>query len=260
MRERRELVHVDADRKGRRAHRVAVGAEQVAAQRFAVRLVVHVVREVLHVLLGLEADQVVREQRAHQPLVLRNGRHDDLRRQRNVQEEADALLAAHGAQLGGQRHQVVVVDPDDVVVLQQRHQLAREQLVHAPVAADEAGIEMRQVQAVVEHRPEHVVAVAQVVAVVVFAAQVERGQRHLAGLLLVHLAFARGPAFDDLPAPAEPQAAALLQALAQGHGQAAGGGLARVGHAVRNNDETTHMHESQGADRRTAALMMPTIE
>ncbi|MNS92022.1 hypothetical protein D3C72_1261390 [compost metagenome] len=260
MRERRELVHVDADGEGVAAHRLPVGAVHVVAQVLAMGLVAHVVLEVLHVLLRLEADQVVREQRAHQPFMLRNGRDDDLRWQRNVQEEADALLAAHGAQLGGQRHQVVVVDPDDVVVLQQRHQLAREQLVHAAVAADEAGIEMRQVQAVVEHRPEHVVAVAQVVAVVVVATQVERGERHLAGLLLVQLAFARGAALDDLPAPAEPQAAALLQALAQGHGQAAGGGLARVGHAVRNNDETTHMHESQGADRRTAALMMPTIE
>ena len=39
-----------------------------------------------------------------------------------------------------------------------------------------------------------------------------------------------------------------------------GGRLAWVGHAVRNDDETAHMQESQGADRRTAALMMPTIE
>ena len=107
-------------------------------------LVAHVVLEVLHVLLGLEADQVVGEQRAHQPFVLRDGRDDDLRRQRDVQEEADALRAAHRAQLGGQRDQVVVVHPDDVVLLQQRHQLAREELVHAPVAADEAGVEMRR--------------------------------------------------------------------------------------------------------------------
>ena len=66
----------------------------------------------------------------------------------------------------------------------------------------------RQVEPVVEHRPQHAVAVAEVVAVVVFAAQVDGGQRDLAGLLHVQLALAGRAAFDDRAAPAEPEAAA----------------------------------------------------
>ena len=153
MRQGRELVHVDADREGAAAHRLPVRAEHVVTQCLAMRLADDVALEMLNVLIGLQPDQIKGEERPHKPLVLRDGRHDFLRRQRDVQEEAHALLAAHGAQFSRQRNQVVVVNPDDVVRLKHRHQLAREQLVDAPVSADETCIEVRQIEPVMEHRP-----------------------------------------------------------------------------------------------------------
>ena len=239
---------------------------------------------------GSGSRPVVGEQRPHQPLVLRNGSRDQGRRQRYVQEEADALAAADRAQLGRQRDQVVVVDPDLVVGLQQRRQLAREQLVHAPVDVQVlAGVEVRRVQPVVEHRPQHAVAVAQVVAVMILPAQVHRGQRDIAGLLLVQFALAGRAALrglHHLAAPAEPEPARHLQRLAQRDGQAAGRRVARIGDAVRYRHQSTHrlpcrrsllspsvpargrhgslaraqITESHGADRRTAPLIRPTIE
>ena len=53
----------------------------------------------------------------------------------------------------------------------------------------------------------------------------------------MHLAVARRAVLDDLAAPAEPQAAALGEGIAQGHGQTTRRGLARIADAVGNQDE-----------------------
>jgi hypothetical protein len=153
------------------------------------------------------------------------------------------------------------VDPDDVVALQQREQLAREQLVHAPVAAQVAGLEMRQVQPVMEDRPQHAIGIAAIVGVMVVLAQVQLGQGDAAGLAEAQFTLAGRAAFDHLAAPAEPQAAGLLQGFAQGHRKSAGGGLAWIGQAIGYHHESGHqITASQDADRRIAQLMMPTIE
>jgi len=195
------------------------------------------VREVLP---ALEAHQIAGEQRAHEPVVLRDRGEDRGRRQRDVQEEPDRIPAAHRPQFGGERDQVVVVDPDHVAGLEQRLQAPGEQLVDPAVAGDRARLETGQVEPVVEHRPEDAVAVDAVVGIVVVAADVDRRQGHRAGLVDVQVAFAGGAAIDDAAAPAEPQAAGRVQRLAERDCQAAGGHLARIGHAVRNDDEPVH--------------------
>ena len=67
--------------------------------------------------LGLEADQIVMAERRDQPLVVGQRGEDFRRRKRNVQEEADPVLVAALAQRLGERDQVIVVHPDDVVGL-----------------------------------------------------------------------------------------------------------------------------------------------
>ena len=75
------------------------------------------------------------------------------------------------------------------------------------------------------------------------------------------LALAGRAVLDHLAAPAEPQAAGLLQGFAQRHRQAASGGLAGIGQAIGYNNESRHqITASHDADRRIAQLMMPTIE
>jgi len=115
-----ELVHVDADGEGLDLHRGAKGAQALGSHLFGAALAAHVAREVRHVGLALQSHQVIGEQRTHQPLVLRYRRHDQRRRHGDVQEETNALAAAHGTQLCGQRDQVVVMHPDDVVIAQER--------------------------------------------------------------------------------------------------------------------------------------------
>ena len=224
-------------------HRTVERAPAPVAEVLRVCFGLDVAAEVRVVGLALEADQVVGEQRPDQPVVPRNGREDQRRRQRNVQEEADPVSAAQRAQLRGQRDQVVVVHPDDVVVAQQRLELAGEDLVHAPVTRDVARVEIGQVQPVMKHRPQHAVRIAHVKGLVVGPTEVDRHQLHGAGLLRAQFTLPIGAArrvFDDLSAPAEPEAAGVAQHVAQRDGQPARGGLARIGNAVGDDDEPAH--------------------
>ncbi len=256
-----EFIDVDADGHGPRPHAAAEGLEDVVLAALGARLVVHVAGEVRQVGVALEADQVVGEERAHQPFVLRNGGHDQRRRQWDVQEEAHALLATQGAQLGGQRNEVVVVDPHQVFGPQQRGQPVREQAVDTAVAVDVAAVEFGQVEPVVEYRPQHAVGITQVVGRVVGARQVQRGQRQRAGTVQAGRDVAAFAGFHHLTAPAEPQPAGRGQRVAKPDSQAAGSRLARVGHTVGDDDQARHqITVSQGADRRTAPLISPTIE
>jgi hypothetical protein len=58
-------------------------------------------------------------------------REDLRRRKRGVQEEPQPPVAAETAQLLAERDQMVVLDPDDVAVLEQRHEPFGEQLLTA---------------------------------------------------------------------------------------------------------------------------------
>lgn len=191
-RERLELVDVDANRERAGRQRAAERAQPAVRQPRRAGFRLDVMLEVQQIRFGLEADEVIREQRAHQPFVFRDRGHDRRRRHRDVQEEADRIRAAHRAQLGGERNQLVVVHPDDVVGPQQRAQLAREQLVHAPVTVGEASIELREVEPIVKHRPQHVVRVAEVVSVVILRIEIDRRELDAADVLDLHVVAPRG--------------------------------------------------------------------
>ena len=219
---------------------VVVSAKPVIAQRSRIGFVLHITRKVQQISFALKADQVIRKQGAHQPLILRNGRQNGLRRKGNVQEKANAVFAPQGTQFSGQRYQVVVMHPDEVIRLEQAHELACKQPVNAPVSFKKARIKTRKVQAVMKHRPKHAIAVAQVVAVVVFGAQINRGQRDPAGLVYMQLALAWRAIADDISAPAKPQPPSLIQSRSQGNSQAAGSCFSGVCNAIGHNNQATH--------------------
>src|SRR5258708_35712342 len=93
-----------------------------------------------------------------------------------------------------------------------------------------------------EYRPQDIVGVTQVVRVVILAAQIKRRKRDVAGRLdmnfpLTGLRAIRG--FPDFAAPAEPEAASLLQAFSYCYGESAGCRLGRVGSAILIYDEAS---------------------
>jgi hypothetical protein len=211
--------------------------------------------------VGLEAHEVVVQQRPHDPLVDRQGREDLGRREGRVQEEAHALPQAELAQLLRERDQVEVVHPDEVVRLQEPRQSRGEARVDVPVDVELRPLEAHQVDAEVQQRPQAVVAEAVVVAVVLVLREVERRAGDAGGLLGLQARLVRA---RQAAAPAEPQPAALPQRIDEPDGEAARG--RRAAHrpdAVRDGDEAggrLHVKASQPRERRMAAFTMPTSE
>ncbi|KAG1090440.1 hypothetical protein G6F40_013130 [Rhizopus arrhizus] len=185
--------------------------------------------EAIGVALGLEADQVVGIQRGEQPQVIGHGLQQVGRGHRDVQEEADAAADAAFAQQRTERDQVVVVDPDDVVLAQQRGELVGEQRVDLVVGLAGATVVVDQVQAEVQQRPQRAVGEAVVVTVNFALAQVQGDELDVAVLLRVQRATALAHA---LAAPSEPPAAACLPLGQQADRQAASAVLAGHRHAV----------------------------
>ena len=167
-----------------------------------------VMGEVVAVVVGLEADQVVMDEAAEDLLVVGHRRQDVGRRAGNVEEEADRVDAAARPEFAGERHQVIVVHPDDVVVLDDRVELIGEQAVDAHVAALVGARIFLQVDPIVQDRPQHPVGEAVVIFLVVGLGEVDDGVFDPAAF---EAARRRRFAVADVAAPAEPDADAIAQ-------------------------------------------------
>ena len=71
---------------------------------------------------------------------------------------------------------MIVVHPDDVVGAQHRLQKRGKTPVHVHVLVEEAGLELGDVEPVVEDGPEHRVGIAEVVASVLGGRQLDGGE------------------------------------------------------------------------------------
>ena len=140
-----------------------MGAEQAVAELVADAFATQAAGEILEVVVGLEADEIVMREPAHDLLMHRHGEEHIGRRPGDVQEEADLVLEAHLAQFGGQRDQMVVVDPDDVVRLDQRRQPVGEEAVDAEIAGHFLAAIFGKIQPVMADRPENTVGKAVVI-------------------------------------------------------------------------------------------------
>jgi hypothetical protein len=196
--------------------------------------------KVLHVLIGLEADHVIGEERIDQPFMVRHGGDDLGRRKGDVQEEAHPVPDPQPAQLGAERDHVVVVDPDDVVLGQQPRQRARHPLVDGPVAIELGRVEDGEVEAIVKDRPERPVGIAEIIAVIFLLRQRLGGDGD--GLLAVEMDADLGVVRHDVAGPAEPYAAAVAQHVADRDREAAGlRAFREVANPVRGEDDAAHV-------------------
>jgi membrane glycosyltransferase len=123
------------------------------SRRGPVRLGNQIADEIAGIVLGLEADEVVLQEQRHQLLVVRQrGQH--LRRgQRHVQEEADPVGVAEFSQRIGDRNEMIIMDPDDVVFGDDLCKLGREMLVHPEIAAQIAPREFGEIEPIMQDRP-----------------------------------------------------------------------------------------------------------
>ena len=228
--------------------KVAEAEGAVADAEFAVRsrqrepFALHAAGEVLDVPVGLEADQVVGGERLEQPAMDRHGEPHVGRRPGNVQEESDAVLDAEAAKLGGERNQVIVLNPDDVVGLQLRGEHAGEERIDAEIAGDVLVLEVGEIEPVVKQRPEGAIGEAGVVFVDIALGQVDEGKLDVALLAPVDVELLGVGPLRGVAGPAQPQPATLGEHGLQRHRQTArlGALIARRRNPVRNHHQPAH--------------------
>ncbi len=156
---------------------------------------------------------------------------------------------------------MVVVDPYDIVLPEQRAQTIGEHAIDPQVAAGVGAGIFLQVDAVVKDRPEHAVGEAVVIFLDVVLRQVDE---HIIDLVdLDRLRFAGRLLLRHLAAPAEPHAAAIFERRLDRDRHPAGERRTRgVGNrdAIGNDDQSRAHASSQLDDSLVAVLMIPAIE
>jgi hypothetical protein len=119
----------------------------------------------------------------------------------NMVKKPDPVAMTAIAKCLGQRQQVIIMNPDNVVGLQNLVQFGREALVDPHIAAEIAAREFRKIQPIMQNRPEHSVGVPVVIFLVVLFGEV--GQ-HVRLMTMLNRADRHIRCGSDQTAPAEP--------------------------------------------------------
>jgi hypothetical protein len=125
-----------------------------------------------------------------------------------VQKKANPVAMAARAQFARESHQVVIVHPDDVVLVHQRAQVVRIQLIHAHVPARLGTGVLLEVDPAVENRPEHAIGEPVAIFLNVALRQVDLGIGHFVDLVSSRLTCRL---VGHLAAPAKPHAVLIFE-------------------------------------------------
>ena len=90
-----------------------------------------------------------------------------------MQEEADRLGPVQLAQFFGERDQMIIVNPDEVLRQQHRRQGPRKHPVHTQVTGEITSRELDKRAAKMEQRPEHAVGVPDIVFVEILPREID---------------------------------------------------------------------------------------
>ena len=142
-------------------------ADQPAFVDLGAREFLNAALEVGDIGRGLEANHVILQQILDEARMVGQRRQQIRTREGDVEKETDARLTAEIAQIGAERHEMIIVDPDEIVGLKMRHQGVGELLVHPQIALIIVLLETHEIGAVMEQRPDHAVGEAEVKGLVV---------------------------------------------------------------------------------------------
>jgi hypothetical protein len=92
-----------------------------------------------------------------------------------MQKKSDPVGVAASPQRVGNRVQVVVVDPDQIVALDDFFELGREVIVDPEISAQIPTRELREIEPVMQDRPQHPICEAVVVFLMIILRQVGDG-------------------------------------------------------------------------------------
>lgn len=146
-------IDVDADWEDARPEIFSRDAQSVRGNHFAAQNFADEAAEIRVIGDRLETDQIIVQQRIHQPLVFGNcGKHLG-RRKWNVKEETDFVANAARAKFGAQRNQMIIMHPEKVAPVQIGRQDVGEASVNSPVSFRGLEREMREIEAIMINRP-----------------------------------------------------------------------------------------------------------
>ena len=172
-RQARESFRLHPDRECADANNAIAEVKAVAARPWQAAFIGDVAGKIRRIDFGLEADQVVVAERRDQLIMIGQGREDFRRRERNVDEETDLVVVPAIAQRLGERHEMIVVHPHDIVGPQQFFRCVGEILVDAKIAAKVAAREFGKVEPIMQDRPQHAVGETVVEFLVVVLGQID---------------------------------------------------------------------------------------
>ena len=113
-----------------------------------------IVLEILPILDGLKADEVVSEHRARDFAMVRHSRHGAAVRPRRVQEESERTLHVEPAQLRAKDEKVIILDPKNRLGCVEAQQSARHEGVDLAIRDIIVAADMNEIGARVQCRPQ----------------------------------------------------------------------------------------------------------
>jgi hypothetical protein len=159
-----------------------------------------------------------------------------------VQEESDPVGMAAPPQGIRDRDQVIVVDPDKIVILDDFLQFGRKVIVDPEISAEVSPRKLGEVQPIMQDRPQHPVGEPIIVFLIVMFSQVGDD---VFDILVFDGSRSKLVLCSDFPAPAEPHASVVLQCRPQRHLKPAGA----LG-AIASGDRNTIGYDRQARQYR----------
>src|SRR5262249_23800380 len=123
------------------------------ARRVALRH--EVANEIARVAFGLKSHNVILHEQRDQLLMLRQRGYDLRGRERNVQEKPDPVGMASTPQGVRDRDQVIIVDPNEIIILDDFLKFDREVIIDPEIPAEVPTRKLSKIEPIMQYRPQH---------------------------------------------------------------------------------------------------------
>ena len=152
-----------------------------------------------------------------------------------MQEEPDAIAVAAATHRVGDRDEMVVMDPDQIIFLDDLFELGGKMIIDLEISAEIPARELGKVDPVMQDWPQHAIGKAVVVFVKAFLRKIGN---HIFDIVMSKRARLKRIAGCDLAAPAQPETAVIVKRWPQCDFETASAG----GTVVRNRDAIRNDH------------------
>ena len=154
-----------------------------------------------------------------------------------MQEETDWLLATEASQFLPKRHQMKIMDPDNVVRAEESFESRRESAIHRPVLEKIVAFELHQIHAVVQKWPQTLIGETVIEAGQFFIGHINGDNVDSVDIARNGLDICR--IGTNVPTPTKPTTAGCRKRLGNSHCQTPGLSIAsRIRNPIGNDNET----------------------